>query len=185
MPDIRSVAADGINARRRRTGFTIRADICRDDRGGGLTISGRGTMRQHSDTRVRPLPAVGRQRFDVEYIQHRVLEPTVIHGYVEITEPRAGFRLTRWLYALCWTGTDRPSVLFERATAWRVTHKVLLPGCSTLERYIARLRSRVEGVCQVTVLFLDRFDRSKDAMRDETLGASARKPAIHPRRAPC
>jgi TnpA family transposase len=66
------------------------------------------------------------------------------YGYVEITEPRAGFRLTRWLYALCWTGTDRPSVLFERATAWLVTHKVLLPGCSTLERYIARLRSRVE-----------------------------------------
>jgi hypothetical protein len=25
-----------------------------------------------------------------------------------------------------------------------MTHKVLLPGCSTLERYIARLRSRVE-----------------------------------------
>jgi hypothetical protein len=34
--------------------------------------------------------------------------------------------------------------LFERATAWLVTHKVPLPGCSTLERYIARLRSRVE-----------------------------------------
>jgi hypothetical protein len=45
---------------------------------------------------------------------------------------------------LCWTGTDRPSVLFERATAWLVTHKVLLPGCSTLEHYIACLRSRVE-----------------------------------------
>ena len=54
------------------------------------------------------------------------------------------FRLTRWLYALCWTGTDRPSVLFERAITWLVMHKVLLPGCSTLERYIARLRSRVE-----------------------------------------
>ncbi len=66
------------------------------------------------------------------------------YGYVEVTEHRVGFRLTRWLYALCWTGTDRPSVLFERAAAWLVTHKVLLPGCTTLERYIARLRSRVE-----------------------------------------
>jgi TnpA family transposase len=66
------------------------------------------------------------------------------YGYVEITERPVGFRLARWLYALCWTGTDRPSVLFERATTWLVTHKVLLPGCSTLERYIARLRSRVE-----------------------------------------
>jgi TnpA family transposase len=34
--------------------------------------------------------------------------------------------------------------LFERATTWLVTHKVLLPGCSILERYISRLRSRVE-----------------------------------------
>lgn len=66
------------------------------------------------------------------------------YAYVEITEQRVAFRLTRWLYALCWTGTDRPSVLFERAITWLVMHKVLLPGCSTLERYIARLRSRVE-----------------------------------------
>jgi hypothetical protein len=25
----------------------------------------------------------------------------------------AGFRLTRWLYALCWTGDDRPGLLFD------------------------------------------------------------------------
>lgn len=66
------------------------------------------------------------------------------YGYVEITERQAGFRLTRWLYALCCTGTDRPNALFEWATTWLVTHKVLLPGCSTLECYVARLRSRVE-----------------------------------------
>lgn len=65
-------------------------------------------------------------------------------GFVEITEPSVGFRLGRWLYALCWTGTERPSVLFERATAWLLTHKVLLPGRSTLERFVARVKSRVE-----------------------------------------
>ncbi|MGB0126211.1 MAG: DUF4158 domain-containing protein [Rhodocyclaceae bacterium] len=71
-------------------------------------------------------------------------EIRVAYGYVEIADPRVGFRLTRWLYALCWTGTDRPGLLFERATAWLVTHKVLLPSYSTLERYIATLRGRVE-----------------------------------------
>ena len=80
----------------------------------------------------------GRQRW-----QHAT-EIRSHYGYVEITERQVGYRLTRWLYALCWTGTDRPSVLFERATAWLLTHKVLLPGCSTLERYIASLRNRVE-----------------------------------------
>jgi Domain of unknown function (DUF4158) len=83
--------------------------------------------------------SVGEQRW-----QHAA-EIRTRYGYVEITEHQFGFRLTRWLYSLCWTGTDRPSVLFERAITWLVTHKVLLPGCSTLERYIASLRSRVEN----------------------------------------
>jgi TnpA family transposase len=90
---------------------------------------------------------VGEGRSTYSTGEQRWLHATEIraaYGYVEITEPRAAFRLTRWLYALCWTGTDRPSVLFERATTWLVMHKVLLPGCTTLERYIARLRSRVE-----------------------------------------
>ena len=63
-------------------------------------------------------------------------------GYREFTDPAMRFRLARWLYALCWTGTDRPSVLFDRETAWLVTHKVLLPGATTLERLIARIRGR-------------------------------------------
>src|SRR3954454_2693608 len=35
----------------------------------------------------------------------------------------AGFRLTRWLYVLCWTGDDRPGLLFDRATTWLLAHK--------------------------------------------------------------
>lgn len=65
-------------------------------------------------------------------------------GYRHFTDPGIGFRLSHWLYALCWTGTDRPGVLFERATSWLFTQKVLLPGVSQLERFIAQLRSRVE-----------------------------------------
>jgi Domain of unknown function (DUF4158) len=56
-----------------------------------------------------------------------------------MTEPLVGSRLTRWLYGLCWTGTERPSKLSERATAWLLAHKILLPGCSTLERFVVRL----------------------------------------------
>ena len=76
--------------------------------------------------------------------QRHATEIRANYGYIDITERQVGFRLTRWLYALCWTGTDRPSVLFERACIWLMTHKVLLPGCSTLEHFVAHLRSRVE-----------------------------------------
>ena len=66
------------------------------------------------------------------------------YGYREITTAYAGFRLSRWLYVQCWTGTDRPTVLFDRATSWLLAHKVLLPGASVLERFVARVRQRVE-----------------------------------------
>ncbi len=66
------------------------------------------------------------------------------YGYHEFHDPLVGFRFTRWIYTHCWTGTDRPSVLFERATTWLLAHKILLPGASILERFISRLRQRVE-----------------------------------------
>lgn len=66
------------------------------------------------------------------------------YGYRDISNPLVGFRLTRWLYVQCWTGTERPTLLFERATTWLLAHKVLLPGASTLERFISKLKHRVE-----------------------------------------
>jgi TnpA family transposase len=93
--------------------------------------------------RVEPTDGLEGYRTSEQRWQHAA-EIRAHYGYVEIIERQIGFRLTRWLYALCWTGTDRPSVLFTRATTWLLTHKVVLPGYSTLERYIARLRSRVE-----------------------------------------
>ena len=53
-------------------------------------------------------------------------------------------RLARWLYALCWAGDDRPSLLFDRATNWLVENKVLLPGATTLERFVGQIRHRAQ-----------------------------------------
>ncbi len=91
----------------------VAADLARQ-----LCIANPGCLAQYDAGRVRWLHAAE--------IRER-------HGYREFTDPFVRFRLARWLYALCWTGTDRPSVLFDRATAWLVTEKVLLPGASALE----------------------------------------------------
>src|SRR3546814_4926618 len=54
----------------------------------------------------------------------------------------ARFRLTRWLYALCWSVDERPGPLIERAAAWLMANKVLLPGVTVVERLVGRIRDR-------------------------------------------
>jgi TnpA family transposase len=66
------------------------------------------------------------------------------YGYRVFSDTETGLRFARWLYALCWTGTDRPGELFKRATTWLLANKVLLPGVTILERFVSQLRSRVE-----------------------------------------
>ena len=66
-------------------------------------------------------------------------------NYLPFSTGGVQFRLGRWLCALCWSGTDRPSVLFEHAGGWLIGHKVLLPGVSILERFVSEVRSRMEA----------------------------------------
>lgn len=66
-------------------------------------------------------------------------------GYREFADGGVQFRLGRWLCALCWSGTDRPSALFDYANGWLIGHKVLLPGVTVLERFVAEVRSRMES----------------------------------------
>ena len=67
------------------------------------------------------------------------------YGYISFPTGVVQFRLGRWLCALCWSGTDRPSALFEHAGNWLIGHKVLLPGVSILERFVSEVRSRMEA----------------------------------------
>lgn len=67
------------------------------------------------------------------------------YGFTDFADNgSARFRLTRWLYALCWSGEDHPGPLIERAASWLVANKVLLPGVSVLERFVGRIRDRAQ-----------------------------------------
>lgn len=66
------------------------------------------------------------------------------YGYNEFNTPPWSFRLSRLLYTRSWISNERPSLLFDFATAWLIQNKVLLPGVTTLTRLIAEIRERID-----------------------------------------
>jgi hypothetical protein len=63
-----------------------------------------------------------------------------LYGYRSLNDNGEHFRMVRWLYIRAWLSAERPSVLFDLATARLVERKVLLPGVSVLSRLVANPR---------------------------------------------
>ena len=64
------------------------------------------------------------------------------YNYYELSDLNFNFKLSRLLYARSWISNERPSLMFDFATAWLIQHKILLPGVSTLIRLISEIRER-------------------------------------------
>src|SRR3954465_13637848 len=88
------------------------------------------------------------------------------YGYRDFHEGSEAAALSRWLANRAWVGAERPSVLFDLATARLVEHKVLLPGVSTLARLVAQVRDRAASRLWRT---LARALKPQQAARLETL----------------
>src|SRR4051794_7780723 len=71
-----------------------------------------------------------------------VNEIKAAYGCRDFSDQPGHSRLIRWLYARAWVSAERPSLLFDLATAWLVERKVLLPGVTVLARAVAQARDR-------------------------------------------
>ncbi len=88
------------------------------------------------------------------------------YGYRDFHEGAEPAALSRWLANRAWVGAERPSVLFDLATARLVERKVLLPGVTVLARLVAQVRDLAASRLWRT---LARSLKPQQAARLETL----------------
>lgn len=77
-----------------------------------------------------------------------------IYRYHDFNEQPYHWRLIRWLYTRAWLTAERPSILFDLATARCVGKKILLPGVTIMARFIAQIRDRATTRLWVSLLKL-------------------------------
>lgn len=86
-----------------------------------------------------------------QYLERRdtkmehALEIKIRLGYQTFDEQPEQWRLLRWLYERAWLTAERPTVLFDLATARLVNKKILLPGVTTLARLVASVKDRADN----------------------------------------
>src|SRR3954471_15319297 len=107
------------------------------------------------------------------------------YGYRDFHEGTEAAALSRWLANRAWVSAERPSVLFDLATARLVERKVLLPGVTVLARLVAQVRDQAASRLWRT---LARALKPGQATRLETLlvadESSRQSPLERLRRAP-
>ena len=123
--------------------------------------------------------AAGEKRWD------HVAEIRRHYGYRDFHEGSEAAALSRWLANRAWVSAERPSVLFDLATARLVERKVLLPGVTVLARLVAQVRDQAASRLWRT---LARALKPRQAARLETLlvadERSRQSPLERLRRAP-
>ena len=107
------------------------------------------------------------------------------YGYRDFHEGSEAAALSRWLANRAWVSAERPSVLFDLATARLVERKVLLPGVTVLARLVAQVRDQAASRLWRT---LARVLKPGQSARLETLlvadESSRQSPLERLRRAP-
>ena len=79
---------------------------------------------------------------DATLYQHQRLI-TATYGYHQFGSHEAGPNFDAWITARIRLHDEPPSVLFDQAVNWLRSQKILLPGITTLERSLIRVRQQV------------------------------------------